>query len=135
VKSFFALVGDRFFHSTFLTSKNLFKEMTRCKGRCADGTKCLFEALSGNYGFCKHHRGRKSPNAKKKIPASPKLKLNVKKVKTKRVPWKCTGNGCRPSAGFWGANGMRLGSLVEYNGKTMKLKKDINGRHFWSQKL
>ena len=114
--------------------------MTRCKGRCADGTRCLFEALPGNYGKCKHHRGRKAPKKVKSPKAKAKSKaVNVKRISfdpdrakaTKRVPWKCTGSGCRPSAAFWGTNGMKIGTLVEYGGKVRMLKKDINGRIFW----
>ena len=93
--------------------------MPRCKARCSDGTKCLFDAQIGNYGFCGHHRGRKE-SKKSKVQSKPK-----------RVPFKCSADGCRPSAAYWAEFGMKLGTQVEYNGKVREMKMDINGRKFW----
>ena len=96
--------------------------MPRCKGKCGDETRCLFSALKGNYGFCRHHRGRKEINKP------------VEKISKPRQPFKSNQNGHRDAAAG-AAKVLKIGTVIEYGGTRRQLKMNINGEKFWGVPL
>ena len=102
--------------------------MPRCVAFFANGCRCTYDALPGNYKKCGHHRGEKqsakSSKKEKKTSMSATKTLKFKQKSDGR--WKMSASEARKV-------GYKIGDrFIDPDGKEKVMKRNVDGDYYWS---